>query len=319
MKPWVAISMFLLAVVGCASRNSPDAITQPAASATLATVSLKPGDQTASLNFGGRERTYVVHLPLAISNSRSFPLVIVLHGGGGSAEGTMKQTGMSAKADKENFIAVYPNGTGRLDDKLLTWNSGNCCGYALDEKVDDVGFIHALIEKLLTQYPIDAKKIYATGISNGGMMSYRVACELSDQIAVIAPVAGALNSECKPANPVSVIAFHGTADENVPYNGGVATKRIDPHPREDKSVAFAMNFWSGRDGCAPAPQRVEKGNVVRDEYPGCVGNTAVVLYTLKGGGHSWPGGERMAFFLDAPFKEISATDLMWEFFIAHPR
>lgn len=319
MKSWVAISFLLVVGVGCASRNAPGAISQPAASATLATGVLKPGDVSTSLNFGGRTRTYITHLPTAISAQQKFPLVIVLHGGGGSAESVARQTGMSAKADKENFIAVYPNGTGRFDDKLLTWNSGNCCGYALDEKVDDAGYLRALILQMQTQYPIDAKKIYATGISNGGMMSYRLACEASDLVAGIALVAGALNNECKPANPVSVIAFHGTADENVPYHGGVGSQRADPHERVDKSVAFAMNFWSSQDRCSPVLQRSEEGNVVRDEYSGCVGNTSVVLYTLKGGGHAWPGGDRMALFLDPPFKEISATNVMWEFFNAHPK
>ena len=279
----------------------------------------QPGDYRAALNWDRRERTFFVHLPPSINAQKKFPLVIVLHGGGGSAEGTMKQTGMSAKADQENFIAVYPNGTGRNDDKLLTWNSGNCCGYALDNKIDDAGFLRALIAQLVKDYPIDSKKIFATGISNGGMMSYRLACEASDLVAAIAPVAGALNNACNPANPVSVVAFHGTADENVLYNGGAPKKQADPHPRVDKSVAYAMNFWSSRNNCSAVPQRVENGNAVRDEYSGCVGNTSVVLYTLKGGGHSWPGGERMAIFLDPPFKGISATDAMWEFFIAHAR
>lgn len=318
--PSVLAALLVFAFIASAcNRVGPVAsFTAPPISTTSA---LTPGDHGGSLIFEGRERSYIIHLPPAIGSARAFPLVIVLHGGGGSADGTMKQTGMSAKADQENFIVVYPNGTGRNEDRLLTWNSGNCCGYALDNRVDDVGFMRVLIPQIEGDYPerIDVKKIYATGISNGGMMAYRLACELSDQIAAIAPVSGALNNECKPASSVSVIAFHGTADENVPYNGGAGTKSIDPHPRTDQSVAYAMNFWSGRDGCSPKPQRIENGNVARVEYSGCLGNTSVVLYTLVGGGHAWPGGQRMAFFLDPPFKEISATDLMWEFFVAHPK
>lgn len=239
--------------------------------------------------------------------------------GGGNGENVAGQTGMSMKADRENFIAVYPEGTGTLEDRLLTWSSGNCCGYALDNQVDDVGFLRTAIASLEKQYPIDSARIFAAGISNGGMMAYRTACELSDQIAAIAPVAAALNSECKPASPVSILAFHGTADQNVPYNGGAPTKNIDPHPRTDHSVAYAIDFWTRRDGCSSAPQRTEKGNTVAEVYTGCDRGTSVVLYTLKGGGHAWPGGDRVGLFLDPPFKEISATDIMWEFFAAHPK
>ena len=276
------------------------------------------GNSTQSFTFAGRERAYLVHLPPAIGNS-PLPLVLVLHGGGGNAANAARMTQMSALADKENFIVVYPNGSGRLDDTLLTWNSGNCCGYALDNSVDDVGFIRALIEKLQRDYPIDARRVYATGISNGGMMSYRLACELSDKIAAIAPVAGALNVECKPAQPVSVIAFHGTNDQNVPYNGGVGSKSIDPHPRTDQSVAYALTFWSQFDQCAPTPRRDERGSIVHDTYANCANGTGVELYTINGGGHAWPGGDRLTVLLDAPTQEISATELMWKFFKQHPK
>ncbi len=309
-----AIFFLLLALsaAGC-TRIAPTARTTP-----TPIPNLKPGDYTQSLAFAGRERAYLVHLPPVIGNA-PLPLVIVLHGGGGNAASAARMTGMSALTDKENFIAVYPDGTGRLDDKLLTWNSGNCCGYALDHKIDDVGFIRALIEQLARDYPIDARRVYATGISNGGMMAYRLACELSDQLAAIAPVAGALNVECKPTQPVSVIAFHGTADRNVLYDGGVPKQQADPHPREDKSVAYAMAFWSQHNRCAGTPTRAERGNIVHDTYANCANRTGVELYAIKGGGHAWPGGDRLTALLDAPTREISATELMWEFFKQHAK
>lgn len=276
-------------------------------------------DSLQTLQWSGRERTYLFHLPPTNDDAQQLPLVIVLHGGGGDAESAAKMTGMSAKADQENFIVVYPNGTGRLNDRLLTWNSGNCCGYALYNNVDDVGFVRALIAKLQTNYHIDAKRIYATGISNGGMMAYRLACELSDQIAAIAPVAGALNNECAPKRLVSVIAYHGTADRNVLYDGGTPQQKLESHPRTDRSVASAMAFWVQRDGCAATPRRDERSNIVRDEYPDCASGSAVVLYTIKGGEHAWPGGDRPSILLDQPTQEISATDAMWEFFAQHPK
>jgi polyhydroxybutyrate depolymerase len=313
MKRSIVTLLFsTLALVSCARTRIANAPTAPSARTFI------PGDSTQSLTLAGRERASLVHLPPAIGNS-PLPLVIVLHGGGGNAASAAKMTGLSALGNKANFIVVYPDGTGRLDDRLLTWNAGNCCGYALDNQVDDAGFIRALIEKLARDYPIDARRVYATGISNGGMMAYRLACELSDQIAAIAPVAGALNVECKPTQPVSVIAFHGTNDQNVPFNGGAGSKSIDPHPRTDQSVAYAMVFWAQRDSCGATPTRDERGSIVHDTYASCANGTGVELYTVKGGGHAWPGGDRLTVLLDAPAKEISASAVMWEFFKQHPK
>jgi polyhydroxybutyrate depolymerase len=280
---------------------------------------LKPGDHVLSLSVGGRERTYLLHLPPTYEGTHLLPLVIVLHGGGGNAPGAVQMTGFSQKADKEGFVVVYPNGSGRLKTRLLTWNSGNCCGYALDNDVDDVGFIRALIDELVKTRSIDPKRVYATGMSNGGMMTYRLGCELSDKLAAIAPVAGALNLEsCAPATPVSVIIFHGTADEHVLYNGGEPIRKADVHRRVDKPVSSAVSFWATHDGCAATPQRSEKGNIRTEIYGGGKDGSEVALYTVNGGGHAWPGGE--AYLLGAePTREISATDLMWDFFVRHPK
>lgn len=280
---------------------------------------LNPGDHELVLTVGQRERTYLLHLPPAYDGRRALPLVIVLHGGGGNAEGAVRMTGFSKKADKEEFVVAYPNGTGRLKTRLLTWNSGNCCGYALDSDVDDVGFIRALIDELVKTRAIDSRRVYLTGMSNGGMMAYRLGCELSDKIAAIAPVAGALDVEnCQPANPVSVIVFHGTADEHVLYNGGEPIQKVDRHFRVDKSVAYAVSYWVKENGCSETPQRSEKGNIRAEIYSGGKDGAEVVLYTVNGGGHAWPGGE--SYLLGAePTKEISATDLMWNFFIRHPK
>jgi polyhydroxybutyrate depolymerase len=289
------------------------------AACTRATTSTVTPTQvnTNSIVVDGRTRTYTVHVPTKTTTPTS--LVIVLHGGGGSDDNAARMTGMSAKADKEGFVVVYPNGSGRLGDKLLTWNAGNCCGYALDQKIDDVKFISALIDQMITTHKIDPKRVYVTGISNGGMMSYRVACELAGRVAAIAPVAGALNVDCKPTKPVSVMAFHGTDDQSVLYEGGVPKKQTDPHDRTDKSVGYAISFWVKQNGCNVTPQKTEKGNIVTEKYGGCKDNTAVELISIKGGGHAWPGGVGGTFIADAPTKEISATDVMWEFFLSPPR
>ena len=164
----------------------------------------------------GRSREYILHVPPSYNGKVAAPLVIVLHGAVQGAANAQQMSGMSSLADQQNFIAVYPNGTGRL----VTWNAGNCCGYAQRENVDDIAFLRALVAKLQKNYSIDARRIYVAGISNGAMMSYRAACEMSDVVAAVAPVEGAQNVPCKPSAPVSLIVFHGTADRLVPYNGG---------------------------------------------------------------------------------------------------
>ncbi len=295
-----------------------------AAPATAGAPAAAPGDSTHSLEVGGRTRTYLLHLPPAILNRQPLPLVIVLHGGGGNARGAARMTGMSQAADREGFVVVYPNGNGVLTDVLLTWNSGNCCGYALNQNVDDVGFLRALIERLASELAIDRRRVFVTGISNGGMMAYRAGCELSDRIAAMGPVAGALNLEtCRPADPVSLIVFHGTEDQYVLYEGGPTRRGFSGPDRVDRPVSYAVSFWTQHNGCTVGPEREERGNVLRETYRGCRDGTAVVLYTIRGAGHAWPGGTsglslggRLG---DEPTQDISATDVMWEFFAAHPK
>jgi polyhydroxybutyrate depolymerase len=271
-----------------------------------------------SIEVGGRTRTYFVHTPPGYDGKTHLPMVIVIHGGGGNAENAEKMSRMSAKADQENFLVAYPNGTGRFDERFLTWNTGNCCGYARRENVDDVAFFRALIDQLEKNYPVDPQRLYVTGMSNGGMMTYLAGCNLADKIAAIAPVAGAQNFDCHPSQPLSVIGFHGTADENVPFNGGTGTKSIGG-PRVDKPVSYAINFWVAEDGCSPTPQHTEAGSLRTDVYSNCKGGTAVELNAIVGQGHAWPGGDRITRLLDAPAETVSATDLMWIFFQQHPK
>jgi len=262
---------------------------------------------SASLESGGRTRTYLVHLPPSDGAGTLLPLVFVLHGATESDASVEKLSGMSAKADQEHFVAVYPSGTGRLP----TWNAGNCCGPAVKEHIDDIGFLRALLETLKRDYPIDPKRVYFTGISNGAMMSYRVACEMSGQVAAIAPVEGALNVDCHPMAPVAVLIFHGTADRLVPFKGGSTLFQVGDR-RTDNSVAGAVNFWVKRDVCEANPTHEETPEVHTDKYSHCQDGTAVVLYAIQGGHHMWPGH---------PFSNnnVPATDLIWSFFAAHPK
>lgn len=264
-------------------------------------------NQEGTITVNGLSRSYLVHLPPGYDGHSPLSLVLVLHGATESPEGVEHLSGMTAKADKDNFIAVYPRGTGRLP----TWNSGACCGYAMQHQINDVAFLRSLIGKLEQDYSIDPRRIFATGISNGGMMSYRLACEMSDKIAAIAPVEGAQELPCRPSNPVSIIIFHGTADHLVPYNGGSTPFQMGSK-RSDTSIADTLAFWAKENGCDVAPAHKETTALHTAKYSDCTSGRAVELYAIQGGHHMWPG---------APLSgnAVPATDLIWSFFAAHPQ
>jgi polyhydroxybutyrate depolymerase len=273
-----------------------------------------------TLRFGGKERSYRLYVPASVSDTEPTALVVALHGGGGNAANLERKIQLDAIAEQEGFIVVYPNGSGRIGRILLTWNAGNCCGYALDESIDDVAFLRALVGHLANQYPIDSQRVYATGMSNGAMMAYRLACEASDVFAAVAPVAGALNLDgCDPAFPVSVLAIHGTEDQHVRFEGGPPSVSVDPRARVDRSVAEAMRFWADRDGCDPIPQATQVGEVRHETHSGCLPGLSVELLAIEGGGHAWPGAAKFSPRGDAPSQALSASQAIWDFFEAHPR
>src|SRR5271156_5025859 len=268
---------------------------------------VQAGTIFGTLEFGGLTREYLIHPPRGYSAGSPVPLVFVLHGATESNASVEELSRMSFKADAEHFIAVYPAGTGRV----ITWNAGSCCGIAMKENVNDVGFLRALLEKIEREHAIDPKRVYFTGISNGAMMSYRVACEMAEQVAAIAPVEGAMNVECHPSAPVAVQIFHGTADRLVPFDGGSTQFQVGDK-RTDNSVAGAVNFWVKRDGCSGSPAHEVTAEVHIDKYSNCEQGTAVELYAIQGGHHMWPGRALSG-------NSVPATDLMWTFFAAHPK
>ncbi len=282
-------------------------------------------DPSHELEFGGLKRSYLLHLPVN-APAGPLPLVLVLHGGGGNGESAVEMTGFDAEADEHGFIAVYPNGTDRgrpLRSMLgkqgfLTWNAGSCCSYAAEHDIDDVGFIRAVVADVQKAHAVDPKRIYATGISNGAMLSYRLACEASDLFAAIGPVSGIVEiPDCKPAHPVAVIDFQGTADENVPIDGGVGKKQLGTKESR-KPVQYSIDLWAKADGCS-VTVKSEAPDIHLSNYGGCEAGTAVDYYVVQGGGHDWPGGKQMAAFLDKPNPNIPATSLIWSFFKDHPK
>jgi polyhydroxybutyrate depolymerase len=275
-----------------------------------------------TLSYHGTERSYVIRVPGDMANGNErVPLVLVLHGGGGNAENVEKVTGFTDKAKREGFIVVYPEGTGRRKNKLLTWNAGHCCGYAMENRVDDVGFINALMNKLIEIYPIDPKRIYATGMSNGGMMTHRLGMELSNRFAAIAPVVGTVfGDEKSPAHPVSAIMLNGLHDKSVPYQGGPPgghfTGAWDGTPA--KPALEQAAFWANADGCTGNTTKDHHATFTRWQYQ-CPAGHAVELYLIDDNGHAWPGGKKGSFLGDKPSSTFQGTDVIWDFFKAHPQ
>jgi polyhydroxybutyrate depolymerase len=251
----------------------------------------------------------------------ALPVVLALHGA--TMNGPMMAwfSGLNKKADEAGFLAVYPNGTGR--NSSFTWNGGNCCGSAMQDKVDDVAFIDALLDDLMRAYPVDARRVYATGMSNGAIMAYRLASELSDRIAAVAPVAGTMGMEgCEPHRPVSVLHFHGTDDEFIPFEGGRGPRSItgtNHRPAED-----SIRAWVKANGCDETPKidvLAEGGDgmrVTRKTYGAGRDGAEVALVVVEDGGHTWPGRRSPAKTLGRSTLNVSANDLMWEFFQKHP-
>jgi len=282
---------------------------------------LRPG-KTRTLTVDGLERTYVVHTPNGLDSKTPTPVVLALHGA--TMNGPMMAwfTGLNSKADEAGFIAVYPNGTGTHSS--LTWNGGNCCGSAMQNNVDDVAFINALLDDLIWAYQIDSRRIYATGMSNGAIMAYRLGSELSDRIAAIAPVAGSIGIEVgQPKNPVSVLHFHGTQDEFVPFTGGKGPRSITG--TDFRSVEDSIQAWVRANECEVSPindllaDSDDGLRVTRRTYGSGRDGSEVSLVVIEGGGHTWPGMKPNLKILGKSTLGISANDMMWDFFARHPK
>jgi polyhydroxybutyrate depolymerase len=285
---------------------------------------LSPGDHRRSLQCGERTRTYLIHVPPGFDPAQPVPVVLVFHGGATNARTMARFCGLNETADRYGFLAVYPSGTGR-NPNLLTWNAGNCCGDALRDKVDDVGFVAALLDDLAGLAEIDPNRVFATGMSNGGMLAYRLALELSERIAAIASIAGPMGTDgCRPTRPVSILHFHGTADEFTPYAGGLGPKSLTTIVF--RSAADSVRWWVAANGC---PERPQESTIDAEETGGFPversvwgpGDSAseVVLYTIHGGGHTWPGRIPSGTYLGPSATGISANELLWAFFQRHAR
>jgi polyhydroxybutyrate depolymerase len=281
-------------------------------------------DVTRTVKVGDVSREYLVHIPADAEPDKPLPVVLVFHGGGGNATQMRRMSGMDATADKHGFIAVYPQGTSERVAAMRTWNADNCCGAAQRNMVDDIAFVAALLDDLPKVHTIDARRVYATGMSNGGMISHRLGSEMADRIAAIAPVAGTIGTAAiAPSRPVPVMHFHGTKDDIVNYEGGFGKHSVSKSPF--RSVASTINAWRMANRCTAdgvedaLPDKADDGmTVTRTTYmPVDAAGAEVILVTIHNGGHTWPGHPLRLRKLGATTTDIDANEMMWAFFQRH--
>lgn len=286
-----------------------------------ATQPLPAGDTTRRLKVDGLERSYLVHVPRKLDVTKPSPVVLAFHGGWSNATIMAVFSGLNEKADAAGFIVVYPNGQGDKELALVFNSSGRQRAGA--KLADDVTFTGKLLDDLHTAVNVDKSRVFATGMSNGAMMCYLLAAEMSDRIAAIAPVAGtSCIDKPSPRRPVPVLHFHGTADELVRFEG---PKELRQRLLNFQSVDRTMTTWAKLNGCdekpttSKLPDKVSDGmTVTRRIYGGGRDGSEVVLYTIDGGGHTWPGRDPVVKFLGKSTRDMCANDIIWEFFQKHP-
>lgn len=270
------------------------------------------------LTSGGRDRTYSVHVPSNLDTGRPAPLVIAYHGHGSNGPGQEDLSHMSRTADDNGFIIAYPDGVNG------SWNDGRAS--QASSGVDDIGFTRDLIKKVSSEHRIDPARIYATGMSNGGMFCYRLALEMPETFSAIAPVSALMSEEIArrpgPSRPVSVMMTAGESDRLMPYRGG----RVGLFRGTVLSADATMDYWVKADGCTmqePPEMLTDNdpadGTRTRKEAAGGgAEGSEVLLYTVEGGGHAWPGGLQYARLVRTS-RDWDASQAIWDFFSRHTR
>lgn len=284
---------------------------------------------SVDIEIKGFRRTYLIHVPPGYTPDIPLPLVVVIHGAFGTAEGMERISGFSRLADREGFIVLYPNGMGLLGF-LQHWNAGHCCGKAADDQVDDVGFVAATIEDVCRRLSVDRDRIYMVGFSNGGMLAYRFAAERGELLAAVAPMAASIGGRPsqdlpewripEPVQPLSMIPMHGLLDDDITYEGGISRHRGGT--RTYWSVEQSVEFWVARNGCKAPPvvQSLYEGKVVLKAWKNCTNKTEVALHLIHGWGHVWPGSSfTAALAADDPLKHFDAAEVLWAFFKSQRR
>ena len=313
MIPNISTFLLLLTLVSISIDGCQIANTQP-----------DKNDITHFMEWLGDKRTFILHLPPHEKMQSPLPVLFHLHGGGGSAKGTLALTygRFNTLADRDGFIVVYPNAIekiwndGRKSNKVTAWK----------ENIDDVGFIAAIIDSLDAMYPIDKSRIFTTGMSNGGFMSTRLLCDRADLFRGGAILTAQISEDylpnCKPANPTAVLVMNGTKDPLVPYHGG-EIKVFNQSRGTIISTDDFITFWKQHNACQTKKSTVflpdtqnDGTSVSVEEYADCADRGALILYRIEGGGHAWPGGKQYLGkrLIGQTSREIIACDVIWEYF-----
>jgi polyhydroxybutyrate depolymerase len=280
--------------------------------------------QTMDLRVNGFRRSYLVHLPAGYQPDKPYPLVVIIHGAFDTAEGMEKFSGFSALADRKGFVALYPNGVGIMG-YLQHWNAGHCCGKAAKDNWDDVGFLADTIADVSARLNIDRDRVYMVGFSNGGMLVYRFAAEKGHLLAAAAPMAASIGGKPspdepewripEPGQPLSLIIFHGLADDDIPFEGGVS--RYRKSARTYWPVSRSVDFWTSQNQCRTRlPDRsLNDGSVRVAAWVDCARDTEVRLVLIENWGHIWPGKFFTAKLApEDPLKNFDASEMIWDFF-----
>lgn len=303
---WALASLLLL--VTCLGRG----VEPPA------TVVESPGTRAYRVEVGDLTRTFLLHVPPSrprrFGLATAYPLVIVLHGSGANGATIRRMSGMDSLADAARFLVAYPNATTGALGLGADWNAGECCGAAQRGNVNDVAFVRALVGALTREMPVDRRRIYVAGFSDGARMTYRVACELGARVAAVAVVSGSIvDGECAPNRPVPLIAFHGTTDDEVPYGDSSYSTALGPLPKNAGRVPPSVLFWATINHCRTAQTTRYAPQVLLTRFLGCAAD--VSLYSVIGGAHAWPGHAQDD---GEPAREVDASRQAWRFFVAHP-
>ena len=280
----------------------------------------QPGTSARSFVSAGMQRCYLLHIPPEYEQGQSMPLIISLPGFTSNPMGQQYLTRWNEVSDVEGLLVAYPQGT----SFPLRWNSSSTFTAS---DVDDVQFIGDLIDEVSNLVSVDPLRIYVDGMSNGGSMANRVACELADRVAAVGVVTGPPEEPpggCNPERPISLIAFYGIDDPLVAYEGGAMSESFisslihrSSHPVSVPSVKSYIEAWAERDGCFLVPEPIPaQGDASGLRYTDCKDTAEIVFYTIEGGGHTWPGGRPT--FVGKTSSDISASQVMWEFFNTHP-
>ncbi|MFG6416073.1 alpha/beta hydrolase family esterase [Roseateles sp. DC23W] len=264
-------------------------------------------------------RQVLVHLPRGFDATQPAPLVLAFHGGGGHAEHMAENYGLTQKADAAGFVVAFPNGYSKFPGgKLATWNAGGCCGDARDRGSDDVSFARAVVAAIQARYRTDPARVFATGMSNGGMLVHRLACEAADVFRAVAAVAGTdATANCTPSRPIAVLHIHARDDTHVLFNGGAGPEafRDTSKVMDFVSVPETIARWVKRDRCTAPPQRaLDKPGAWCETYSGCAAGAQVQLCVTETGGHSWPGSGAQRRGKAPASTALDANDEIWRFF-----